>query len=84
MGFRSMGEGLFTNYIVKFAPGRRDFKLGSFKPVFHAEFKKRIYSGDQAFTIELYPIFYGQFSQKLQKTVKNHQNSQKMKAWSPE
>ena len=64
-----------TTYVVKFFTGHRDFKLGSFKPVFHAEFKNRIYSGDQAFIIELYPIFYGQFSQKLQKTVKNHQNS---------
>ena len=44
---------LFTNYIVKFAPGRRDFKVGSFKPVFHVEFKKIIYSGDQAFNFKL-------------------------------
>ena len=73
-----------TSYVVKFFSGPRDFKVGSFKPVFEVEFKNRVYSGDQAFIFELYPIFYGQFSQKLQKTVKNHQNSSKMKAWSPE
>ena len=64
-----------TSYVVKFFSGPRDFKVGSFKPVFQVEFKNRIYSGDQAFIFELYSIFYGQFSQKLQKTVKNHQNS---------
>ena len=73
-----------TTYVVKFFIGRRDFKVGSFKPVFHVEFKNRIYSGDQAFIIELYTIFYGQFSQNLPKTVKNHKNSYKLKAWSPE
>ena len=64
-----------TTYLVKFFSGPRDFKVSSFKPVFQVEFKNRIYSGDQAFIFELYPIFYGHFSQKLQKTVKNHQNS---------
>ena len=64
-----------TTYVVKFFSGPRDFKVSSFKPVFQVEFKNRIYSGDQAFIFELYPIFYGHFSQKLQKTVKNHQNS---------
>ena len=59
-------------YVVKFFSGPRDFKVGSFKPVFQVEFKNRVYSGDQAFIFELYPIFYGQFSQKLQKTGPSH------------
>ena len=43
-----------TSYVVKFFSGPRDFKVGSFKPVFQVEFKNRVYSGDQAFIFELF------------------------------
>ena len=73
-----------TSYVVKFFHGHRDLKVGVFKSVFYAEYKNRVHSGDQALIFELYPTFCSHFSQKLQKTVKIHQNSLKLKAWSPE
>ena len=61
---------LFMIYVVKFAPGHRDFKVGSFKPVFHKESKKESVLATRPSILSYIQSFMASLAKNFEKITK--------------